>query len=257
MGTRANFCTGCSVRESCVLESSSSSSSSSWSSSPSRGRAFAVIVIVILRIQVSWRHLPMDNGSTGSVRYHYPPLAPMTTPWIMQRNVDGYAQALSPVRAGSCVVPLPMVPATKTHENYALSSPLLSPFLPSSLPRNPFRVDRFMFVYRSVELFLIMIHARGKLPSWVTMSRCDNATNESFGWTISGGERMKAFDTCSRRDHRFSGRKLLGSPRNSPRRVALENFKLLRDDTVTGWRRAILCFLQGEEAEALRWSRRT
>lgn len=28
--------------------------------------AVAVIVVVILRIQVSWRHLPMDNGSTAS-----------------------------------------------------------------------------------------------------------------------------------------------------------------------------------------------
>lgn len=102
--------------------------------------------------------------------------------------------------------------------------------------------------------FLVMIHARGNLPS---RERCDNATNESFGSMISGREGTKAFDTCSRRDHRFSGRKLLGSPRNSPRRVALEDFKLLRDDTVTGWRRAILCFLRGEEAEALRWCRRT
>lgn len=114
----------------------------------------------------------------------------------------------------------------------------LRPFLPSALSlyasplaRNLFRVDGFMFVYRSVELFLVMIHARGNLPSW---ERCDNATNESFGSMISGREGTKAFDTCSRRDHRFSGRKLLGSPRNSPRRVALEDFKLLRDDTVTG-----------------------
>lgn len=61
----------------------------------------------------------------------------------MQRNVDGYAQALLCTRAGP--VRCSITDGTGEDTRFTLSPPPLFPF--SSNPRlSPFRVGRFMFV---------------------------------------------------------------------------------------------------------------